>query len=62
MLGVRGGFENLVREMGRPAPDDGLPPFGVPSPEVRSRLADRCAANGITLLDSGKLQGAAFAA
>ena len=59
---THGGFENLVREMSRPAPDDGLPPFRAPSPEMRSTLVECCAANGTILLGPGAIQGAAFAA
>ena len=51
MLAItRGGFEELVSSMGRPAEHDGAPPHGVPTPEMQAALAARCAAVQIDLI------------
>ncbi len=48
---VRGAdFESLVRELGRPAGGDGLPPPLSPTPELVAALTEACARHGIDMV------------
>jgi quercetin dioxygenase-like cupin family protein len=45
-----GGFEDMVREVSRPAANDGLPEQTVPTPAQQQMLAAACSRNGLELL------------
>lgn len=47
---TRGGFEDMVRRMARPAERDTAPEPVVPSPDEQARLAETCHGFGIDLL------------
>ena len=47
---TRGGFEDVVRTIGRPPEHDGVPDHAEPSPEVVAALVAVCAANDIDIL------------
>ena len=43
-------FKGMVRDVSRPAENDGLPPAAVPSPAMIEALARACERRGISLL------------
>ncbi|CAN7194730.1 cupin domain-containing protein [Rhizobium sp. LjRoot30] len=47
---TRGGFEDMVRSVSRPAENAGLPPHEAPSEEKKLQLATACFAHGINLI------------
>jgi mannose-6-phosphate isomerase-like protein (cupin superfamily) len=47
-----GDFENLIREMGEPALNAGLPPQIEPTPAMIVALYESCARNGIDIIGS----------
>ncbi len=47
---TRGGFEAMVRAIGRPAEALVLPPFSVPTPAMQAALAEACAHHDIEVV------------
>jgi mannose-6-phosphate isomerase-like protein (cupin superfamily) len=45
-----GDFENMIREMGEPALNAGLPPHVEPTPAMITALTEACARNGIEVI------------